>query len=59
VQIKVFNIIGQEVATLVNEQVKPGRYSATFDATRFASGVYLYRIDAGQFVTTKKMLLVK
>ncbi len=59
VVLKVYNILGQEVVTLVNESLKVGNHAVTFDASRFASGVYLYRLTAGQFVSTKKMLLLK
>ena len=59
VQLKVYNILGQEVATLVNENLKVGRHAVTFDASRLASGIYLYRITAGSFISTKKMLLLK
>ena len=56
---KVYNILGQEVATLVNESLTAGNHAVTFDAGRLATGVYLYRITAGTFVSTKKMLLLK
>jgi hypothetical protein len=59
VELKVFNILGQEVSTLVNESLKAGNHVVTFDASRLATGVYLYRIKAGSFVSTKKMLLLK
>jgi len=59
VQLKVFNILGQEVSTLVNESLKAGNHVVTFDASHLATGVYLYRITAGSFVSTKKMLLLK
>jgi hypothetical protein len=59
VELKVFNILGQEVATLVNESLTAGNHAVTFDAGRLATGVYLYRITAGTFVSTKKMLLLK
>jgi Secretion system C-terminal sorting domain len=59
VELKVFNVLGQEVASLLNENMKPGRHTVTFDASRLATGVYLYRITAGSFVSTKKMLLLK
>ena len=59
VEMKVYNILGQEVATLVNETLNAGNHAVTFDASRLATGVYLYRITAGSFVSTKKMLLLK
>jgi hypothetical protein len=59
VTLKVYNVLGQEVATLVNELQKPAKYVATFDAKRFASGVYFYRLQAGNFVDTKKFVLLK
>jgi hypothetical protein len=57
--LKIFNLLGQEVATLVNEQMKPGSYSYNFNASRLSSGVYFYNINAGSFNLTKKMLLLK
>ncbi len=59
VELKVFNILGQEVASLVNETLNAGNHAVTFDASRLATGVYLYRITAGSFVSTKKMVLLK
>lgn len=59
VSLRVYNILGQEVATLVNAQTNPGTYQVTFDASRLATGVYLYKIQAGDFVQTKKMVIVK
>ncbi len=59
VTIKVYNTLGQEVTTLVNQEQKPGYYTLTFEASRFASGVYFYRIQAGSYSLTKKMLLLK
>jgi hypothetical protein len=59
VLLKVYDILGREVATLVNEQKQPGNYSAQFHGSRLASGVYIYRLTAGRFVETKKMLLTK
>jgi hypothetical protein len=57
--LKVFNLLGQEMATLVNEELKPGTYKATFDARQFASGVYFYRLQAPGFSLTRKMVLAK
>jgi photosystem II stability/assembly factor-like uncharacterized protein len=59
VVLKVYDLLGQEVATLVNERMNPGRYEASFDASKLASGVYFYRLTAGSFNQVKKMLLLK
>ncbi|MBK7631231.1 MAG: SBBP repeat-containing protein [Ignavibacteriales bacterium] len=57
--LKIYDILGNEVATLINEYREAGRYEVTFDASKLASGMYLYRLQAGSFVETKKMLLLK
>jgi hypothetical protein len=59
VVLKVFDIAGRELQTLVNEVLQPGRYEVTFDGSGFASGVYFYQIVAGSFVETRRMVLVK
>ena len=59
VQLKVFDVLGREVATLVNEEQPTGNYSIEFDASNLTSGIYFYRIQAGDFVEIKKMLLMK
>ncbi len=59
VTLKVFNLLGQEVATLVNEQQQAGKFIAKFEANRLASGVYFYKLEAGKFSETKKMMLLK
>ncbi|MHB8337063.1 MAG: T9SS type A sorting domain-containing protein [Ignavibacteriaceae bacterium] len=59
VSLKVFNMLGQEVANLVDQQQQAGNYSVNFDATRLASGVYMYSIQTGGFSLTKKMMLLK
>ena len=59
VTIKVYDVLGREIETLVNEQKIPGNYNITFNAGKLASGVYLYRIQAGNFWETKKMMLLK
>ncbi|TAK61156.1 MAG: T9SS type A sorting domain-containing protein [Bacteroidetes bacterium] len=59
VVLKVFNLLGEEVETLVNEMQDAGFKSQAWDATGFASGMYYYRLQAGDFVDTKKLLLVK
>ena len=59
VNLSIFNVLGELVLTLVNEQLKPGYYEYKFNASSLASGVYLYRINAEEFVATKKMILLK
>ncbi len=57
--VKVFDLLGREVATLVNEVMQPGTYTVTFDGSHLASGVYFYRLEGGDFVSVKKMVIVK
>lgn len=59
VSLKVFNILGQEISTLVNKQMNAGSYTVDFDASSLSSGVYIYRLEAGQNVMTMKMTLLK
>lgn len=59
VSLKIYNILGAEVATLVNELKQPGRYEVLFNAKNLASGVYLYRLQAGNYVIVKKLTLLK
>jgi hypothetical protein len=59
VKIVVYDIMGREVQTLVNEILTTGMYETNFDGSRLSSGVYFYKIQAGDFVATRKMLLVK
>ena len=59
VTLKVYNILGKEIATLVNEQKESGIYDVNFDASDLASGVYVYKIQAGNFSATKKLMLMK
>ncbi|MBT8378955.1 MAG: T9SS type A sorting domain-containing protein [Ignavibacteria bacterium] len=59
VTLKIYNAIGEEVATLLNETKQAGNYTATFDATNLTSGIYLYRLQSGEFIETKKMILLK
>jgi len=57
--LKVYDVLGNEVATLVNEEKPIGSYAVEFDATTLPSGIYFYRLQAGNFVETKKMVLMK
>ena len=57
--VKVFDVLGREVATLVNEAKEPGRYTVEFDASSLSSGVYFYRLSAGQYVECRKMIVMK
>jgi len=59
VRIIVYDVLGNEVATLVNEEKQPGVYEVEFDASSLASGMYLYKLQAGNFVQTKKMILLR
>lgn len=57
--LKVFDVLGNEVAALVNEEKPAGGYSIDFNASNFPSGIYFYRLQAGSFVETKKMIFLK
>ncbi|MDP3974690.1 MAG: S8/S53 family peptidase [Candidatus Jorgensenbacteria bacterium] len=59
VELKVFNLLGEEVATLMRGEQASGTHTASFDATKLASGVYVYRLNAGGMVLTRKMLFMK
>lgn len=59
VTLKIFDITGHEVATLVNSPKMPGNYEVNFNASNLSSGVYFYKLEAGDFIDTKRMLLVK
>ena len=59
VRLEVFNLTGQRVATLVSGPQQAGYHSHSFDARNLSSGVYIYRLRAGAFLQTRKMLLVK
>ena len=59
VSLVVFDVLGREVAVLVNERKAPGTYQVTFDGSGLASGLYLYRLTAGMYVETRKMLLIR
>jgi hypothetical protein len=59
VQLRVYNMLGQEVATLVSGTVVAGRHAVSFDGSHLASGIYLYRLVAGSYIRTMKMVLLK
>jgi len=59
VSLKVYDVLGNEIITLVNKETLSGRYEVEFNATNLPSGVYFYRIQANNFVETKKMILLK
>jgi len=59
VTLKVYNMLGEEIETLINEEKSPGNYEAFFNGKSLPSGVYIYRITAGSFTKTKKFVLMK
>ncbi len=59
VQLKVYDILGNEVATLVNVEKPAGNYEVKFDGSNLASGIYIYRLTAGNFTDSKKLILLK
>ena len=59
VSLKVYDIIGREVATLINRTMQPGAYQVTLDGSKLSSGVYFYKLTAGDFTGIKRMILVK
>jgi len=59
VVLKIYDLLGREVTTLVSEKLVPGRYQATFDGTQLSSGVYFYRLQAEGLVQTKRMVLIR
>lgn len=59
VKLSLFNILGNEIAVVVNKKQNPGIYNVEFDGTKYSSGIYFYKLAAGDFVETKKMVLMK
>lgn len=59
VTLNVYDVLGNEIVTLVNEEKPTGSYEAEFDATNLPSGIYFYKLQAGDFIQTKKMILLK
>lgn len=58
-KITIFDILGREIRTIVNEQIKPGTYEIGFDADNLSSGIYFYQLQSGSYINTKKMILTK
>jgi hypothetical protein len=59
VNLTVFNLLGEKVATLISKNMKPGRYTVDFDANNLSTGIYVYRLDSGKNTSVKKMILMK
>jgi hypothetical protein len=59
VTLKIYDILGREIKTLVNEKQSAGNYQVQFDATKLTSGVYIYKLQSGKFIDSKKMLLLR
>jgi hypothetical protein len=59
VKLIIYDLLGREVATLVNESLKPGTYEVEWDGSTFASGVYFYKLISDDFIETKKMVIIK
>jgi hypothetical protein len=58
-KLRVYDLLGREVTTLVNDMKQPGMYSVDFDGTNFSSGVYFYKLEAGTFTEVKRMIMIK
>jgi len=59
VELKVYDMLGKEIVTLVNEVQDAGYYKIQFDAVNYSSGIYFYQIKTGNFTETKRMVLIK
>lgn len=59
VTLKVFDVLGREIKTLVSEYKQQGTYTVSFDASKLASGIYFYQIRSGNYISTKKMMYMK
>ncbi|MDZ4712411.1 MAG: T9SS type A sorting domain-containing protein, partial [bacterium] len=59
VKLKIYDVLGKEVMTLINEQKQAGNYAAEFNGANLSSGIYFFRMEAGEFVDVKRMVLVK
>ncbi|HZW39093.1 MAG TPA: T9SS type A sorting domain-containing protein [Ignavibacteriaceae bacterium] len=59
VNIKIYDVLGNEIMNLVNEEKLSGKYEVEFDGSSLSSGIYFYQIQSGEFLDTKKMVLMK
>jgi hypothetical protein len=59
ISLRIYNVLGEEISTLVSEELHPGTYKANWDASSVPSGVYFYRLQAGSFTETKKLILLR
>jgi hypothetical protein len=59
VKIIIYDILGREVETLIDKELEPGKYKINFTAANLSTGVYFYRLQAGNFIEQKKMILIK
>jgi hypothetical protein len=59
ITLKIFDLIGREVATLVNEKLQPGTYEIPFSGSQIASGIYFYKLETSNFTDVKRMLMIK
>jgi hypothetical protein len=59
VQLKIYNVLGNEIATIVNEELPPGNYTVEYDASNLPSGIYFYTLTTNDITETKKMTLIK
>ena len=59
VTLKVYDMLGNEIANIVDEKKEPGNYSVEFNGVNLPSGIYVYKLTAGNFISTKKLILLK
>jgi len=59
IQLKIYDMLGNELTTLVNKEHTAGYYAVEFDGSKYSSGIYFYRLVAGSFTATKKLVLIK
>ena len=59
VTLKIYDVLGREIVTLINEELNAGNHEATFNASGISSGIYFYQLKANNYIQTKKMILMK